>query len=285
MELLEQIEERYIETNGIKLHTVLIGEGEPIIMLHGFPDFWYGWKKIIIGLKEEYKLIVPDTRGINLSDKPQGVENYKVRVLAEDIRGLVKALHLDKFILVGHDWGTAISFAYAELYPESLKKLIILNGPHPKMVHTSAGTSEEQKKASSYVEVFKRPDAVALFTKDDFRGLRASGVFRNKSDFDKDKYREAYSQPGALDCGFNYYRANDPKPGEISDDNDWTGYINVPTMVIWGMKDPYLKSIVLNAMESYISNLKIVQSPEATHWVMDDDPELIISSIQNFIKN
>ena len=285
IELFDEIEERYVETNGIKLHTIIVGEGEPIVMVHGFPDFWYGWKNIILDLKGKYKLIVPDTRGINLSDKPEGVENYKLKILVEDIRGLVEALHLDKFILVGHDWGAMISFAYAGLYPESLKKLIILNGPHPKIGKSLAVTSEEQKKALSYVEVFKRPDAPILFSKDDFRGLRASGVFNNKTEFDKDKYREAFSQPRALDSGFNYYRANANEPGEDNGFNDWSGNISVPTMIIWGMKDPYLKPIVLNAIENYVSNIKIVRSPIATHWVMDDDPELVISSIQDFIKS
>ncbi len=285
IELFDEIEERYVETNGIKLHTIIIGEGEPIVMLHGFPDFWYGWKNIILGLKDKFKLIVPDTRGINLSDKPEGVENYKMKTLAEDIRGLVKALHLDKFTLVGHDWGTVISFAYAGLYPESLKRLIVLNGSHPKTFESFGKTTEEQEKASSYIEVFNRPDAVALFTKDDFRGLRVSEVFNNKTEFDKDKYREAWSQPGALDCGFNYYRANVGDQVRLDVFNDWSGDIDVPTLVIWGMKDPLLTPIVLTEIEKYVTNLKIVRRPTTAHWVMNEDPNLVIEEIEKFVKS
>ena len=100
---MESLEEKYIEVNGVKLHTMITGSGEPLILLHGFPDFWYGWKYVIEGLKDDFKLIVPDTRGINLSDKPEGVENYEIDILANDIIELSKKLNLGKFTVVGHD--------------------------------------------------------------------------------------------------------------------------------------------------------------------------------------
>ena len=133
MELFDLIEEHFIETNGIKLHTIIVGSGEPIILLHGFPEFWYGWKNIILGLKSKFKLIVPDMRGYNLSDKPEGVDNYKVSILVEDIKGLAESLNLGKFYLVSHDWGGVVGWIFAEMYPEFLKGLIILNAPHPKI--------------------------------------------------------------------------------------------------------------------------------------------------------
>ena len=118
MELLQEVEERYIETNGIKLHTIMIGSGKPLILLHGFPDFWYVWKNVIMGLKDEFQLIIPDTRGINLSDKPEGVENYDLNLLVDDIKGLSESLQLGKFYLVGHDWGGVLAWAIAEKYPK-----------------------------------------------------------------------------------------------------------------------------------------------------------------------
>jgi len=133
MELFNEIEEKMIETNGIKLHTVMIGEGPPLVLLHGFPDFWYGWKSVIPGLKSDYKLIIPDMRGYNLSDKPEGVENYKIELLIDDIKGLIETLQLGKIFLAGHDWGGIVAWAFAEKYPELVQKLAILNAPHMKI--------------------------------------------------------------------------------------------------------------------------------------------------------
>ena len=145
---MESIEEKYIEVNGIKLHTIIAGSGEPLILLHGFPDFWYGWKDVIEGLNQDFKLIVPDTRGINLSDRPEGVNNYGIKVLIDDVKKLSEQLNLGKFILCGHDWGGAIAWAFAEEHPELLKKLVIINAPHPKALQSAIRTSKEQRKAS-----------------------------------------------------------------------------------------------------------------------------------------
>ncbi|GAG99770.1 unnamed protein product [marine sediment metagenome] len=126
MEWIEDIEERYIETNGITLHTVIIGEGEPLVLLHGFPDFWYGWKNLVPLIKDKFQLIIPDMRGYNLSDKPEGVENYRIELLIEDIIGLVKELNLKSIFLTGHDWGGVLSWFIAEKYPDKIRKLGII---------------------------------------------------------------------------------------------------------------------------------------------------------------
>jgi pimeloyl-ACP methyl ester carboxylesterase len=105
MELFDEVEEKFVETNGIKLHTVIIGEGPPLVLLHGFPNFWYGWKSVIPCLKSDYKLIIPDMRGYNLSDKPKGVKNYKTELIINDIKGLIESLSLGKVFLAGYDWG------------------------------------------------------------------------------------------------------------------------------------------------------------------------------------
>ncbi len=130
MNLFKEIEEVYIDTNGIKLHTIVIGSGEPIILLHGFPEFWFCWKSVIPELKENFKLIIPDMRGYNLSDKPNDVKKYKMEYLIGDIKGLIEELNLKRVYLAGHDWGGVVAWAFAEKYPELLKKLIIINAPH-----------------------------------------------------------------------------------------------------------------------------------------------------------
>ena len=202
MELLREIEEKYVETNGIKLHTMIAGSGEPIIMLHGFPDFWYGWRDIIMGLKDEYKCIAPDMRGYNLSDKPKGTENYQLDICADDIKGLSEALNIGKFYLA-------------------------------------------------------------------------------VTEFDVERYIEAWSQPGSVDGGLAYYRA-------INEDREkymegWTGIINVPTLVIHGKKDPAILPQTLKNLENYVKDLKIVYVENASHFVMVDAPEIVIANIKEFI--
>jgi len=280
MELLNEIEEKFVETNNIKLHTIVIGEGPPLVLLHGFPDFWYGWKSVITSLKKYYKLIIPDMRGYNLSDKPEGVEKYKIEILVEDIKGLIESLSLGKVFLAGHDWGGVVAWAFAEKYPELLQKLAILNAPHMKIFQQKLRTDKKQQKASFYIFEFLKPDGEKFLFKDDYKWLKFA-VFegmKNKSnltDFDKEQYLSAWTQPGAILGGVNYYRAN------VSFD-DWTGKIAVPTLVIHGMKDSAVLSSVLNGLSDYVDDLKIVRAENSSHWVMHDQPELVVSSFKEF---
>lgn len=303
--LFDEIEEVYIETNGVKLHTILIGSGKPIILLHGFPDFWYGWKDIILGLKDKYRLIVPDMRGYNLSDKPQGFENYTLEILIDDIKGLSKALKLGKFCLAGHDWGGPIAWGVAGKYPELLEKLIIINGPHPMIMGNLIAKDKDQRRASSYIFEFIKPGSANLLMDNDFKVLKAimgmkiealKDLFgglktiqniseltkrtNELSEFDMDKYVEAWSQPGAINAGLDYYRAS---VKDTFTTGGWDGTINVPTLVLHGMKDIALTPKILNDLEDYVEDLKIVKIDNATHWVMIDAPEKVNSSIKEFI--
>ena len=277
MELLQEVEERYIETNGIKLHTVIIGSGKPLVLLHGFPDFWYGWKNVITGLKNEFKLIVPDMRGYNLSDKPEGVENYDLNILVDDIKGLSEELQLGKFYLAGHDWGGIVAWSFAEKYPDLLEKLIIINAPHIALIQKSVETNETQKKASGYVTMLRQPGTENIMIARDCKLLKATVFFSEASKFDEEMYVKAWTQPGAILGGLNYYKAN----WGVS---DWTGIVDVPTLVIWGMNDPYLRPLLLDDMPNYVKDLKIVRVDAPSHWVMTDEPEIVNSSIREFIE-
>ena len=280
MELFDEIEEKMIESNGIKLHTVVIGEGQPLVLLHGFPDFWYGWKSVINGLKKHYKLIIPDMRGYNLSDKPKGVENYKIELLMDDLKGLIETLKLGKIFLAGHDWGGIVAWVFAEKYPELLQKLAILNAPHMKIFQQKLRTNKKQQKASYYVFEFLKPNGEKFLFENDYEWLRFA-VFKgmkNKSnftDFDKKQYLNAWTQPGEILSGVNYYRAN-------TSFKDWKGKISVPTLVIHGMKDIAVLSSVLEGLSDYVDDLKIIRAENSSHWVMHDQPELVVSSFKEF---
>ena len=284
MSLFEEMEEKYIECfDKVRLHTIITGSGEPIILLHGFPDFWYGWKDIIIGLKDSYKLIMPDTRGINLSDKPEDVKSYATDILVEDIRILSEKLNLGKFTLVGHDWGGAIAWAFGYKHPTLLKKLIILNAPHPKVFTNKIQKNAKQRRSSGYIFQLLKPGGEQGLLKNDMMGLKAAvfGTARNRNAFteiDKQKYIEAWSQPNSILCGVNYYRAS-------RFTQEPAGIIKVPTLVIHGMKDNFIRPVTLEGLDEYVEDLTIVKADNASHWVMHDEPELVNSSIREFLTN
>jgi pimeloyl-ACP methyl ester carboxylesterase len=278
MGLNDEIEEVFIETNGIKLHTVIIGSGKPLILLHGFPEFWYCWAKVIPFLKDEFKLIIPDMRGYNLSDKPEGVENYKVEILIEDIKGIREKLDLVEFYLAGHDWGGAVAWIFAEKYPNLLKKLIILNAPHHKIFQKALRTDEKQQKASFYIFRFLKPNGENFIIENDYYWLKEAVFTKNFNDIDKEKYIEAWSQPGAIVGGVNYYRANTNFKG-------WKGIIKVPTLVLWGMKDQALRPQLLDGLSDYVKDLRVERHEESSHWITHDAPEFVASKIQNFIQS
>ncbi len=284
MELLKEIEERYIETNGVKLHTIIVGEGEPIILLHGFYDFWYSWKDVIIALKDKYKLIVPDTRGINLSEKPEGVDNYYPEVLINDIKELAEKLELGKFILVGHDWGGSIALGFATMYPDLLKKLIVLNTMHSGLLAKLIRTDKEFRASASYQLDIIKDGSEDTLTPQDWETFN-DNFLSKKDDFDKEIYLKAWKQPGALKAGLNYYRAAYKRAREGKNPEDWGGKIDIPTLVIWGKKDKVLRTILATGLKDFIPNIKIVWSEEAGHFIMADDPKLVISSMQEFLRD
>ena len=285
MEIFKEIEEKYVETNGIKLHTVLIGEGEPIIMLHGFPEFWYSWKNVMLGLKDEFKLIVPDTRGINLSDKPKGRENYKIKTLVDDIKGLAEALKLGKFTLVGHDFGGVISWYFAGIYPELLTRLVIVNVVHPLAMQRTFMKYPEQRKMVAYVKDFIKPNAVEIVRENDYQVFREMGIFENKNAFDEQKDRDAWAQPGSLEAGLHYYGALYDPPRGGTGIKEWDGTITVPTLVIHGLRDHAMLPQVLDPLDEYVEDLKIIRSETGRHWMMDDEPDLIIKEIREFVRD
>jgi pimeloyl-ACP methyl ester carboxylesterase len=216
-------------------------------------------------------------RGYNLSDKPKGVENYKLDILVEDIKGLCEEMDLGKVNLAGHDWGGAVSWIFAEKYPELLNKLIILNSPHTKIFSQKLRTDKEQQKASFYIFKFYKPNGEEFLIENNYEQLKKFVFTKSFSDFDKQKYVEAWAQPGAIEGGVNYYRANQSL-------KKWTGIIEIPTLVLWGMKDIFLMSQLLDGLSNYVKDLRIEKNEEATHWITHDAPEFVSSKIREFIQ-
>lgn len=282
-----ELEHTYVATNGIQLHVVQAGpkSGIPVVLLHGFPEFWYGWRKQIPALVEAgCRVIVPDQRGYNLSDKPKGVKNYRLETLVKDIVGLIDALEYEKVNLVGHDWGAAVAWTLAILHPERLHHLGILNVPHPAVMRRFLTRDLEQIRRSWYVFFFQLPwFPERALSADNWRGalsaLRGSGKIHTFTKEDIAKYKEAWSQSGAMTAMLNWYRALFRHMPKLPKDPR----VKVQTLMMWGVKDFALSYRMARPSMDYVDDGKLIFFPEATHWVQHDEAEAVNDYLLDFI--
>ena len=292
------IKHEYADVNGVRLHYAKAGNGKKLIMfVHGFPEFWYQYKNQLEEFGNQYTAVAPDMRGYNLSSKPAELEKYEVRHMVEDLRQLAEKLGHKKFILVAHDWGGAIAWAFGIAHPEYLDKLVIINAPHPGVFQRELAENPEQQKASQYMVMFRSPQAEALLSANNYAMLVQSvlgeglktGVFTEE---DKKAYIEAWSQPGALTGGLNYYRAARVGPPAANGDtsnpnfagNLASSVVKVPTLVIWGEKDTALLLSSLDGLDRFVTQLTIKRIPDGTHWVIHEKPDLVNQYIREFIQ-
>ena len=217
-----RLKHEYAEVNGVRLHYVAAGKGSLIIFLHGFPEFWYEWKAQLPEFGKDHRAVAPDMRGYNLSAKPAGVDQYQMKELVEDVRSLAVRLGYKKFTLVGHDWGGGVAWSFAIAHPDYLEKLVIVNCPHPAILARELASNPAQQKASQYMLMFRSPQAEQILSANNYAALvegvlgdgLKTGVF---NEADKQAYIEAWSQPGALTGGLNYYRAAKLGPSDGSE--------------------------------------------------------------------
>jgi epoxide hydrolase 4 len=233
-------------------------------------------------------------RGYNLSEKPSDVDAYQMPNLIEDVRALAQHLGYKKFVLVGHDWGGGVAWSFAIAHPEYLDKLIIVNCPHPAILARELANNPAQQKASQYMLLFRSPQAEQFLSTNNYHGLvegvlgdgLKSGVF---TEADKEAYITAWSQPGALTGGLNYYRAAKLGPPEGSapaasfTSDAASQIVKVPTIVIWGEKDTALLTGNLDGMDQFVPNLTVKRIPDGSHWVVHEKPALVNSYIREFL--
>lgn len=278
--------------NGIRLHYVTGGtQGtRPLILfLHGFPEFWYAWKEQLNEFGHDHFAVALDMRGYNLSDKPQGVEQYRMQLLLEDIRQLIAHLGAERCILVGHDWGGAVAWAFGIFLPQLLEKLIIINSPHPVVFQRELRENLAQQQASQYMLTFRSPDAEQRIGSNSPDGLvEGSSLASILSPQDLVLYQQAWAQPGSLTAGLNYYRASrlgpeTAQPGQTLPPINQLPVITVPTLVIWGEQDKALLTGNLQGLDQYVSNLTIKRIPDGSHWVIHEQPALVNAYIRDFI--
>ncbi len=287
-------EHKYADVNNVRLHYVTSGKGKLIMFLHGFPEFWYAWKDQLNEFGRDYQAVAPDMRGYNLSSKPADVEQYRMKYLIEDIRALAEYLGYKKFFLVAHDWGAGVAWPFAIRHPDYLEKLIIINGTHPVTFTRELRDNPAQQKASQYILVYRTAEAEEILSRNNY-ALPASNLLEDGlkqgyfTEEDRKAYIEAWSQPGALTGGLNYYRT--ARLGSFTGESDdilsadhslFT--VKVPTLVIWGEKDRWLLTGNLEGLEKYVPNLTIKRIPDGSHWVIHEKPELVNSYIREFIE-
>jgi pimeloyl-ACP methyl ester carboxylesterase len=279
------LQHRYAEVEpGVRLHYVTLGAGPLVVLLHGFPEFWYAWRWQIAALAAAgFRVVAPDQRGYNLSDKPAKVSAYGVKRLVDDVAALIEACGEEKAFIVGHDWGAGVAWSFAMSRPEMVKRLVVLNGPHPERL-LKAMRDPIQLVRSWYMFFFQipsLPEAVARL--DDFafllKPLREEPT--NPEAFSREdlaRYVEAFAQPGALTAMIDWYRAmfrGTAVPVRRTD---------VEALVVWGEKDRHLGRDLAKPSAELVPNARVVFLPNATHWVQHDEPARVSAELIAFFR-
>jgi pimeloyl-ACP methyl ester carboxylesterase len=288
---------RFVEVQpGVRLHCAEAGRpGAPLILfLHGFPEFWYTWKAVLPAFAERWHAVAPDLRGFNLSDKPDDVKAYRADRLVADLDGLIRGLGHERAVVVAHDWGGAAAWTFAIAMPHRISKLVILNAPHPVPFARLLAEDPAQQAASAYMNWLRKPGSESALAKDDFALFDRFFVGTPPAPwFDaatRAAYHEAWSQPGALTGGLNYYRASplyppdgdDPGAKRLNlDPKDFV--VRVPTLVIWGERDHALLPTLLDGLEALVPELTVQRLPECSHWLTHEAPERVAGLILGFV--
>ncbi len=261
-DIQSQVTDGYADSNGVKIHYASLGSGPLIVMIHGFPDYWYTWREQIAGLADQFQCVAIDQRGYNLSDKPEGVASYAMPLLVGDVIAVIRSLGKDKAIVVGHDWGGAVAWTLAINAPQYVDKLIILNLPHPRGIARELAHNPAQQAASAYARRFQqegaekemKPEQLAFWVKDPEA---------------KQRYIEAF-QRSSLTSMLNYYKANYPRE-PYQEDTSPVVKVKAPVLEFHGLKDTALLPAALDGTWNLVDNdYTLVTIPGAGHFVQQD---------------
>jgi pimeloyl-ACP methyl ester carboxylesterase len=272
----------------LRLHCVEAGTGPLVVLLHGFPEFWYAWRHQIPALADAgYRVVAPDLRGYNTSDKPSRVRDYRPRVLVQDVADLIVALGAGSAAVAGHDWGGGLAWLLAMQHPKRVERLVLLNAPHP--VRFLKGLrSPRQLRRSWYILAFQLPWLPErLVAARDFQALR--WIFRHQptrpgafTAQDIDRYVAAAAQPGALRAAINYYRAAF-RANPLAQAHGLRR-VDIPTLIIWGDQDRSLGRELAEPDRAWVPDVRVERIAEASHWVQADDPERVNQLMVDFLE-
>jgi pimeloyl-ACP methyl ester carboxylesterase len=291
-------EQRLVKlSTGVTLNVALAGDRArpPVILLHGFPESHRTWREIAPRLQDKFFLLMPDQRGFAGSDLPQDVEDYKTDLLVDDIFALADALAIERFALVGHDWGGAIAWGAALRNDPRLTRLAIVNAPHPVIFQKSLIEDEEQRAASQYINVFRVPGFEKMVEAKGFDWFFDTSFARHVdtlqiSEEERRQYVADWSQPGAFNAMLNWYRGSKvivPPPSVTVPLPDLLlrafPKIKIPTLVIWGMQDKALLPLQLCGLEELVDDLAIERLPDAGHFAPWEAGEEVAALLETFL--
>lgn len=245
-------------------------------MIHGFPDYWFTWRKQMPALAESFQVVAIDQRGYNKSDKPSGVENYRMEKLVGDVVAVIRHFERDKAIVVGHDWGGMVAWSVAMAHPELIERLVILNLPHPNGLMRELATNPEQRKNSAYARHFQKPEAAGQLTAEGLAAWVRDPAARRL-------YVEAFRR-SSFEGMLNYYKANYPSEPYTLPESPRPP-VKCPVLMFHGLKDQALLPGALNDTWRWVEkDLTLVTVPEADHFVQQDAPELVTRTMVDWLK-
>ncbi|MDJ0701639.1 MAG: alpha/beta hydrolase [Leptolyngbyaceae cyanobacterium MO_188.B28] len=279
---------QFVDTNQVRLHCVTQGEGELVILLHGFLEFWYSWRRQIPALARHFKVVVPDLRGYNDSEKPSN--GYDLDTLSRDIQGLIKGLGYSQAHVVGHDWGGAIAWRLAQRCPQLLSRLVVLNAPHPHGFGQDLFGNLDQIRWSSHLLALQIPGLPDWLIQTNLRDL-VTHLFQNqairKGAFttqDTELYQAALRKPGSIAAAMNYYR-------QFVSGQFWgrswgrlTKPITAPTLVLWSEENTRLNQNTVDGIENFVSApFQLKRVPQCGHWIQQEVPQTVNRELLNFL--
>ncbi|MDT3680559.1 MAG: alpha/beta fold hydrolase [Burkholderiaceae bacterium] len=280
----------------LRIHYASCGDERAplLLMLHGFPEGWFAWRERMPAFAARFHVVAPDLRGYGRSDKPEGVDAYRVAELVSDVNALIDALGHERCALIGHDWGGVLAWAFAIAHPERVERLVILNAPHPVPFAEALAHDRQQQAASAYMNWLRRAGSETVLARDNFARLDAMLESMGGAPWldaaRRAEYHEAWGTPGALAAAVNYYRASPLHPPGDGDAPaampalDASRFVvRVPTLVIWGERDLALLPSLLDGLDRLVPQLRIVRLAEATHWVVHEAPQRIAAEIAAFV--
>jgi len=282
-DLDQRVKHEYADSGGVKIHYASLGPKKLpatgaaplIVMIHGFPDFWYTWRDQMEALSETCQVAAIDQRGYNLSDKPKGVENYDLKLLVGDVLAVVRHQKRDKAIIVGHDWGGIVAWTFAMTFPDATEKLIILNLPHPRGLSRELANNKQQQQNSQYARNFQKEGAHLQLTPE-----RLSSWVKDPKA--KEKYIEAFKRSD-FEAMLNYYKRNYPRE-PYTEDASPVVKIKMPVLMIHGLNDTALLAGALNNTWEWLeSDLTLVTIPGAGHFVQQDASDLVTRTIKMWL--
>jgi pimeloyl-ACP methyl ester carboxylesterase len=282
---------------GVTLNVALAGDpARPaVVLLHGFPESHRTWRDVAPRLEQDFFLVMPDQRGFAGSDRPQEVDAYKADTLVSDVFALADALGIERFALVGHDWGGAIAWPAALKNDPRMSRLVIVNAPHPVIFQKSVIEDADQRAASQYINAFRAPGFEKLVEAMGYETFFEKSFARHVDlalipEGEKRQYLADWSQPGALTAMLNWYRGSKlvvPPPGVTVPLPDLLlrafPKVKVPTLVIWGMKDRALLPLQLDGLDALVDDLTIVRLPDIGHFAPWEAGERVAAALQDFL--